>query len=208
VEEENYMITTNRRFLVRAVALAPVAGAAARFISPARAQEGDYVVGRRYETIKRGTIEKLDPPTRGLVMVWDDLGRIKMKAADLVTNYAELKVGQVCDVRWVSYVDFLVARTTPEVAARAKAMVAQGARAEGIPGTEHQIRLFEHSGMVVRTDLTAYTVEIVSPSSGEVLRAPQILTETGLAELKTLKAGEAVTTVFSQETATKVTVIR
>ncbi len=198
------MITINRRFLVQCAALAPVAGLA----STAMAQGEDYVVGRRYETIKRGTIEKLDPPTRGLVMVWEDLGRIKMKAADLVTNYADLKLGQVCDVRWYSYVDFIVAKTTPDVTARAKSMVAQGARAEGIPGTEHQIRLFEHSGMVVRTDLTAYTVEIVSPNSGEVLRAPQILSEAGVAALKTLKPGDPVTTVFSQETAMKVTVIR
>jgi hypothetical protein len=202
------MITTNRRFFIRAAALSSVAGAAVRLAPPAFAQAADYVVGRRYETMKRGTIEKLDPPTRGLVMVWEDLGRIKMKAADLVANYPSLKVGQVCDVWWYSYIDFLVAKTTPEVAARAKSMVAQGARAEGIPGTEHQIRLFEHSGMVVRTDMAAYTVEIVSPSSGEVLRAPQILTEAGLAALKTLKPGDPVTTVFSQETAMKIVVIR
>ncbi len=202
------MNSSNRRSFVRAAALAPFAIVLADLTSSARAQAEDFVVGRRYEINKRGTIEKLDPPTRGVVMVWEDLGRIKMKAADLVTNYKNLKVGQVCDVRWYNYVDFLVAKTTPQVSARAKAMVAQGARFEGIPGTEHQIPLFEQSGMVVRTDLTAHTIEMVNPSSGEILRAPPILTEAGLAALKQLMPGDPVTTVFSVETATTVTVIR
>jgi hypothetical protein len=54
----------------------------------------------------------------------------------------------------------------------------------------------------------AYTIDIVNPASGEVLRTPQILTEAGLAALKTLKPGDPVTTVFSQETALSITIIR
>lgn len=60
-----------------------------------------------------------------------------MKAADLVTNYGALRVGQIVDVQWYDYVDFLIA-PTPAVTARAKAMMAQGARIEGIPGARER----------------------------------------------------------------------
>ena len=175
---------------------------------PLAAQQGKPVVGLRYQNFKRGTIHSLDPATRGLVIVWEDLGRVKLKAADLVTNYAALKVGQIVDVHWYSYVDFMVAQTTPAISAKARAMVASGARAEGLPDSEQQIRLMEQSGMVVKTDLTLYTIDIVNPSSGEVLQTPQIRTEEGLAALRTLKPGDPVTTVFSIQTAIKITVVR
>ncbi len=160
---------------------------------PVAAQQGKPVVGLRYQNFKRGTIHSLDPATRGLVIVWEDLGRVKLKAAD---------------VQWYDYIDFLVARTTPEVSAKARAMVASGARAEGLPDSEQQIRLMEQSGMVVKTDLTTYTIDIVNPASGEVLQTPQIRTEEGLAALRTLKPGDPVTTVFSIQTAIKITVVR
>ena len=178
------------------------------------------VVGLRYQNFKRGTIHSLDPATRGLVIVWEDLGRVKLKAADVVANYAPggmkestglaagLRVGQIVDVQWYDYIDFLIARTTPEISAKARAMVASGARAEGLPDSEQQIRLMEMSGMVVKTDLTLYTIDIVNPASGEVLQTPQIRTEEGLAALRTLKPGDPVTTVFSIQTAIKITVVR
>jgi len=184
------------------------------------AAQDDLVVLRRYEVFKRGTIHGLDPATRGLVIVWEDLGRVKLKAADLVINYAPggtkettglaagLKVGQIVDVQWYDYIDFLVARTTPEISAKARAMVASGARAEGLPDSEQQIRLMEQSGMVVKTDPTTSTIDIVNPASGEVLQTPQIRTEAGQAALRTLKPGDPVTTVFSIQTAIKITVVR
>jgi hypothetical protein len=186
---------------------------------PAAAQDGKPVVGLRYQNFKRGTINSLDPPTRGLTIVWEDLGRVKLKAADVVANYAPsaaqsagastgLRVGQIVDVQWYDYLDFLVAKTTPEVSAKARAMVATGARAEGLPDSEQQIRLFEMSGMVVKTDPVAYTIDIVNPASGEVVRTPQIRSEVGVAALQTLKPGDPVTTVFSPQTAIKITVIR
>ena len=187
---------------------------------PVVAQQGKPVVGLRYQNFKRGTIHSVDPATRGFVIVWQDMGRVKLKAADLVINYAPggtkettglaagLRVGQIVDVQWYDYIDFLIARTTPETVAKAKAMVATGARAEGLPDSEQQIRRMEMSGMVVKTDLTLYTIDIVNPSSGEVLQTPQIRTEEGLAALRTLKPGDPVTTVFSIQTAIKITVIR
>ena len=187
---------------------------------PLAAQQGKPVVGLRYQNIKRGTIHSVDPATRGFVIVWQDMGRVKLKAADLVTNYMPgsttggnfpqpgLQPGQIVDVQWYDYIDFLVARTTPEVSAKARAMVASGARAEGLPDSEQQIRLMEMSGMVVKTDLTLYTIDIVNPASSEVLQTPQIRTEEGLAALRTLKPGDPVTTVFSIQTAIKITVVR
>jgi Cu/Ag efflux protein CusF len=184
------------------------------------AQNMDLVVPRAYENFKRGTLHSLDPSTRGFVVVWDDLGRVKMKASDLVVksttsgsgnvsnSYSELQDGQVCDIHWYDYVDFLVAKTTPEVTAKAAAMVSSGARAEGIPGTEHQIRLFSMAGMVTKIDPAGATMTIVNPNSGEIIQVPQIRSADGQAALKTFQPGDAVTLVYSIQTALSVKIIR
>ncbi|MFI5000062.1 MAG: hypothetical protein ACHQK9_09300 [Reyranellales bacterium] len=186
----------------------------------------NLVVARGYENFKRGTIHSLDPSTRGLVVVWEDLGRVKMKASDLVVKsanqggssaYGDLKPGQIVDIHWYDYVDFMVAKTTPEITAKAKAMVAQGAGAEGWPGKK-PIRLFSMAGMVTKVNPDLETVSIInasggepdrpSPDSGEVIQLPQIRSPEGQAALKTLKPGDNITTVFSVQTALSVLIIR
>src|ERR1700730_16859761 len=202
------MVNSSRRRILMLAGLSAVAGSAmVGGALPLAAQQGKPVVGLRYQNFKRGTIHSLDPATRGLVIVWEDLGRVKLKAADVVANYAPggmkestglaagLRVGQIVGVQWYDYIDFLIARTTPEVSARAKAMVATGARAEGLPDSEQQIRLMGQSGMVVKTDLTLYTIDIVNPARGEGLQPPPIRTEEGLAALRAFKTGAPRTPV-------------
>ena len=205
-----------RRTALKLLSGAAVAAAGLPFA--ARAQSDDLVVPNRYENFKRGTIHSMHPEARSFVIVWPDLGRVKLKAADLVTNFAALRVGQTVDVHWYDYLDFLIARTTPAVTARAKAMLAEGARLEGIPGARQRIRLWEMSGMCTRVDLAANTVFLINasggepdkpaPDSGEVIQMPPIVTEAGKAALRTLKPGDKVTTVFSQQTAIDATIIR
>ncbi len=183
----------------------------------AMAQE-DLFVSSTYQNFKRGTIHSLDAKTRGFVIIWEDLGRVKMKAADLVTNYNSLRVGQIVDVQWYDYVDFLIAPTTPAVTARAKAMMTQGARIEGIPGAQERIRLWSMAGMCTKVDLATNTVFLInasggepdkpSPDSGEVIQMPQIVSAAGKAALQTIKPGTLITTVYSVQTALKVTIIR
>ncbi len=185
---------------------------------PAMAAD-DLVVSRAYENHKRGTIHSLDPSTRGLVVIWDDLGRVKLKASDLVVHatsgssapgnsYADLKEGQIVDIHWYDYVDFLLAKSSPAVEARAKDMVANGARAEGIPGTEHQIRCFEMGGLITKMDPATYTLSVVNPGSGEVIQLPQIRSADGQAAFKTLKVGDVITAVYSIQTALNIHIIR
>ncbi len=206
----------------RRTALKLLSGAAAATVVGlplvARAESDDLVVPNRYENFKRGTIHSINPEGRSFVIVWQDLGRVKMKAADLVTNFAALRVGQTVDVHWYDYLDFLVAKTTPAVTARAKAMLAEGARLEGIPGARQRIRLWQMSGLCTKVDLATNTVFLINasggepdkpaPDSGEVIQMPPIVTENGKAALRTLKPGEQITTVFSQQTAIDVTIIR
>jgi hypothetical protein len=221
-----------KNFQRRSVMFTGFAAAAAStglFPLPALADE-DLFIPSKYENIKRGTIHSVDPSTRGLVVIWDDLGRVKMKASDLVVKstssgagavsngYAELKPGQIVDVHWFDYLDFLVAKTSPEVTAHAKAMIAQGARIEGIPGSQHQVRLFSYAGLVTKTDPdygvlyminpTGGEPDAPAPASGEVIRVPQIKSEPGLAALRTIKQGDNVTTVFSVQTAIRIQIIR
>src|SRR5215475_6450863 len=208
----------NRRMTLKLLggASLTVAGAAA-FPRLASAQE-DLVVPNTYQNFKRGTINSLHPERRIFNIVWEDLGRVKMRAADLVTNYPQLKVGQIVDVQWYDYVDFLIAPKTPQNEARAKAMVAKGARLEGIPGMQEPIRLWSMSGMVTKVDAASGSLYLInasngrpeepSPDSGEVIQLPTVQTPAGKAALQSIKVGDQVITVWSQQTAIKATIIR
>ena len=223
------MLNANRRTTLKLLGGAALAvpGLAALPL-PAAAQQ-DLYIGSRFQNFKRGTIHSLDPKTRGFVIVWEDLGRVKLKAADLVTNYAPntgqsagastgLQVGQVVDVQWYDYVDFLIAQKTPATMAQAKAMMAQGARIEGLPGSQERIRLWEMDGMCTKVDLANNVVYLINasggepdkpaPDSGEVIQMPPIVTDAGKAALQTIKVGDVIVTVFSVQTALKVTIIR
>jgi hypothetical protein len=223
------MFNTNRRTTLKLLGGAALtAPGLAALPVPAAAQQ-DLYIGSRYQNFKRGTIHSLDPKTRGFVIIWEDLGRVKLKAADLVANYAPntgqsagvstgLQVGQIVDVQWYDYVDFLIAKKTPESMAQAKAMMAQGARIEGLPGSQERIRLWEMDGMCTKVDLAANVVYLINasggepdkpaPDSGEVIQMPSIVTDPGKAALQTIKVGDVIVTVFSVQTAIKVTVIR
>lgn len=210
------MSLENRRTALKL--LGGAAAAAAGLPLVVRAESADLTVPNRYQNFKRGTIHSMHPEARSFVIIWQDLGRVKMKAADLVTNFASLRVGQTVDVHWYDYLDFMIAKTTPQVTARAKAMLAEGARLEGIPGARQKILLWQMSGMCTRVDTAGNVVYLINasggepdkpaPDSGEVIQMPQIVTENGRAALRTLKPGDQITTVFSQQTAIQVTIIR
>jgi hypothetical protein len=218
------MLHTNRRMTLKllggaaltATALPALPGAAQQ--TPVSAQQEDLVVPNTYENFKRGTIHSLHPERRILNIIWEDLGRVKMRAADLVTNYNELKVGQIVNVQWYDYLDFLIAKKTPQTVARGKAMIAQGARLQGLPGSQQPIKLWGMDGMCTKVDLPSSTIFIInasngrpeepSPDSGEVIQMPQVRTAAGKAALQQIKVGDPITTVWSQQTAIKVTIIR
>ena len=193
-----------------------VAAAAGLAALPAAAQ--DMVVTNNYQNFKRGTINSLHPDRRVLNVVWEDLGRVKMRAADLVTNYGQLKEGQVIDFQWYDYLDFLIAKKTPQADAQAQAMLARGARLEGIPGAQERIKLWSMSGMVTRVDAASGSIFIInasngrpedpSPDSGEVIQMPQVQSAAGRQALASIKPGDQVVTVWSQQTAIKATIIR
>ena len=184
----------------------------------AAAQSEDLVVTNNYQNFKRGTINSLHADRRIVKVVWEDLGRVKMRAADLVTNYSTLKEGQIIDCNWFDYVDFLIAKKTPESEGKAKAMLAKGARLTGIPGAQEPIRMWSMSGMVTRVEPASGGLFIInasngrpedpSPDSGEVIQLPQIQSAAGRQALATLKPGDQVVTVWTHQTAIKVTIIR
>jgi hypothetical protein len=222
------MTRLNRRTTMKLFGGGAIAAATTGLVSlPAAAQAVDPVVLSKYENFKRGNIHSLDPKTRGLVVVWQDLGRVKMKAADTVVKdananggnaYPELKEGQTVDIHWYDYVDFMIAKGSPATLAKAKAMVAQGARFEGFPGSDHQAKLFMMEGTITRLDPATYTMWIVFasggepdkgvPATGEVVQLPQVRSPEGQAAFATLKPGDLVDTVFSVQTAVRIRIIR
>jgi hypothetical protein len=180
------------------------------------AQGDDLVVPNTYQNFKRGTIHSLHPERRIFNIVWEDLGRVKMRAADLVTNYPQLKVGNIVDTQWYDYLDFMIAPKSAQNDAQAKAMLAKGARLQGIPGMQEPIKLWRMDGMVTKVDgATIYLInasggkpEEPAPDSGEVIQLPVAQSAAGQAAAKSAKPGDLLITVWSQQTAIKATIIR
>lgn len=208
------MLQTNRRLTLKL--LGGAALAATTLPLPVAAQGEDLVVPNTYQNFKRGTIHSLHPERRIFNIIWEDLGRVKMRAADLVTNYPQLKVGNVVDTHWYDYLDFMIAKKTPQADSQAKAMLAKGARLQGIPGMQEPIKLWRMDGMVTKVDgNTIYLInasggrpEEPAPDSGEVIQMPVVQTAAGQAAVKQVKPGDQLVTVWSQQTAIKATVVR
>jgi hypothetical protein len=185
---------------------------------PAAAQSDDLVVTNNYQNFKRGTIHSIHPERRIINIVWEDLGRVKMRASDLVDNFRQLKEGQIVDCHWFDYVDFLVAKKSPESDAKAKDLLGKGARLTGIPGAQEPIRMWSMSGMATRVEPASGSLFIInasngrpedpSPDSGEVIQLPQIQTAAGRQALASIKPGDLVNTVWTHQTVIKATIIR
>lgn len=213
------MVQGNRRTTLKLLGAAALAAATMPvFVRPVAAQDEDLVVPNSLQNFKRGTINTIRADARSFTIIWQDLGFVKMKAADLVTNFGALLPDQIVDVHWYDYLDFLIAKTTPAVTERARAMLARGARLEGIPGARERIRLWQMAGMCTKVDVASGSIFLInaaggepdkpSPASGEVIQMPPVVSANGKAALATLKPGDQVTAVFSQQTAIKVTIIR
>jgi len=96
--------------------------------------------------------------------------------------------------------------------------VAQGARIEGIPGAKTRIKLWEMDGMVTKVDPANSQIFLIykaggepekqSPNAGEVIQMPRIVSTAGKSAMASLKPGDEVVTVYSQQTALNVKIIR
>ena len=211
------MMHSSRRYILKLIAGGTLAaGGAAAFAMPASAQE--FVVTNKYQNFKRGKIDGLHPERRILNVTWEDMGRIKMRAADLVTNYPSLREGMIVDCNYFDHIDVLIARKSPQADAQAKTLIDKGAELTGIPGAREPIRMWSMSGMVTKAtpdngglwliNASNGKPEEPSPNSGEVITMPQVQTAAGKAALATLKPGDIVTTVWTHQTAIAVKIIR
>src|SRR5215471_18144999 len=220
------MLQANRRSALKLLGGAALtAGAVPAFVTPAAAQE--YYVASKYQNFKRGTIESMNPESRTFTVVWTDLGRFKLKVSDLVVktggasdgnSYEQLKPGQIVDVQWYDYVDFLIAPMSPAAMQQAASMKQIGARIEGVPGSKPVMRLWEMDGMVTKVDPANSQFYIIyksggepdrpAPNAGEVIQLPRVVSDAGKAAMASLKPGDDVVTVWSQQTALNVKIIR
>ena len=212
------MLYANRRSALKLLGGAALTASALPVLSNVASAQDDLVVPNNLENFKRGTIHSMHPEQRSFTIIWEDLGRVKMKAADLVTNFAQLKPGQIVDVHWYDYMDFLIAPKTPATVARAAQMKQTNARLMGIPGAQERIILWEMDGMTTKIDPANNQLFLInasggepdkpSPDSGEVIQLPPVVTPQGKAALAALGPGQQVVTVWSRQTAIKVTIIR
>lgn len=212
------MLQINRRTTIRLLGGATLAAASVPVLPQMAAAQEDLVVPNTYQNFKRGTIHSLHPERRIFNIIWEDLGRVKMRAADLVTNYPQLKVGQIVDCSWYDYLDFMIAKKSAQADTAAKAMLAKGARLQGIPGAQEPIKLWRMDGMVTKVDPAANTIYLINasaglpeepaPDSGEVIQLPIVRSAAGVSAVKAVKPGDELITVWSQQTAIKATIIR
>ena len=192
------------------------AGGVAALATTALAQE--FVVTNNYQNFKRGKIDGLHPERRILNITWEDMGRIKMRAADLVTNYPSLREGMIVDCNYFDHIDVMIAKKSPQTDAQAKALMDKGAQLTGIPDAREPIRMWSMSGMVTKVtpengglwliNASNGKPEEPSPNSGEVITMPPIQTAAGKQALATLKPGDIVNTVWTHQTAIAVKIIR
>src|SRR4030095_2450018 len=84
------MLLSNRRTMLKLLGGATLAAASSPVLPRMAMAQEDLVVPNTYQNFKRGTIHSLHPERRIFNIVWEDLGRVKMRAADLVTNYPSL----------------------------------------------------------------------------------------------------------------------
>lgn len=211
------MTHSSRRDVLKLMAGSTLAATGmAAFATTASAQE--FVVTNNYQNFKRGKIDGLHPERRILNITWEDMGRIKMRAADLVTNYGSLREGMIVDCNYFDYIDVLIAKKSPQTDAQAKSLIDKGAQLTGIPGAREPIRMWSMSGMVTQVSPASGGLSIInasngrpeepSPNSGEVITLPQIQTAAGKQALGTLKPGDIVNTVWTHQTAIVVKIIR
>jgi len=195
-----------------------VAGGMSAFAPMAAAQSQEFVVTNGYQNFKRGKIDGLHPDRRILNITWEDMGRVKMRAADLVANYPSLKEGMIVDCNYFDYIDVMIAKKSPQTDAQAKALMDKGARLTGIPGAQEPIRMWSMSGMVTQVNPANGSLSLINasngrpeeptPNSGEVISMPLVQTAAGKTALNSIKPGDIVTTVWTHQTAIAVKIIR
>jgi hypothetical protein len=186
-----------------------IAGAATLSVLATASYAAD--LGRDDEIAIRGDIVTADSKTRMIVVdspERDTLGyRVLPNTGDRTTAvdvFTRLRPGVTVDLRYYRIIDVLVAKSTPEIDAKATAMLSDPAQAPGILDTGRKVKVWKVQGMVVRTDLGAKKIDVVDPQGGMVYRTPWIKSKEGQATLATLKPGDAVTCIFSERTAFEV----
>ncbi|HTE38580.1 MAG TPA: hypothetical protein VK630_18740 [Reyranella sp.] len=86
--------------------------------------------------------------------------------------------------------------------AQVRAAAGNPNQAPDIPGTKRKTRLWGASGMVTRIDVAGRRIDVAQ--GGVIYRAPTIRTDAGVAALKTFKAGDRMTLLFTERTAVEI----
>jgi hypothetical protein len=150
----------------------------------------------------RGTVIAIDIETRTMVVETVDGGDLAYQVLDGVQGFSSLKVGTRIELRFYRIVDVLVARTTPQVNAQVRALLQDPSQAPDIPGTKFKTRLWGASGMATRIDTAARKMDVAQ--GGVIYHTPTIRTDAGFAALKTFRAGDRVTLLFTERTAVEI----
>jgi len=174
------------------------------------ARAADAQLTANDEIAIRGVVAAVSQDLRTIVVYSNEREYLTFRASDRVTNFEQIRPDMIVDLRYYRTMDFLLAKTTPDVEARANALTNRPARAPGIDGSQMLIGMWQVHGMVVKTDVVSNKIDIVdpSPTGGFVYRTPWFKTDADQATLRHLKPGDMITAVFSERTALQITPVR
>ena len=150
----------------------------------------------------RGTVLAIDNESRTIVVETVDGGDLAYTVLDGVKGFSTLKVGAKVELQFYRIVDVLVAKTTPEVNNKVRVLLQDSNQAPDIPGTKLKARLWGASGMALRIDPTARKLDVAQ--GGVIYHTPTIRSAAGLEVMKTFKAGDRVTLMFTERTAVEI----
>jgi hypothetical protein len=191
---------SRKRVFAAAIAAGCVALSGLLVASPGRIARADTTELTQADIIAdRGTILAIDAENRMIVVATHTRGTLAFGVMDGVRNFSSLKLKMAIEFKYYRIVDLLVAKTTPEVSARARAMVMDSNLAPTIAGTPWKARVWGAAGIATRVDQEQREVDVAQ--GAVIYTTPSVRSTEGTAALKTFEPGDKVTLVFTERTA-------
>jgi hypothetical protein len=169
-------------------------------VTPARAQTASNVVPQSVAVFFQAKIKAIDTSTREVTLVGPS-GDTETVVAGPGVRLDLWKAGDTVNVKYYRSVAFVVSTPgQPVPQNQVNAVLARPVHAPGGVAVKQTII----TGTVVGIDLTAYTVQLVSPGGGQVLTV-EVTDPVRRAHLSMLKVGDKITAVVSEALAITMT---
>jgi hypothetical protein len=187
-----------------AVSLLAVGAAALPFVSvPAMGQAAGMAGLGESDTISlRATVTAIDQASRIVTLTGPAGNSLTMQVGEQVRNLGQVKVGDKVIVRYHGSIAYVLAPPGTKLPDNSVTGAVVGAAPGQSPAGVAAAKLVV-TGLVVGVDPTAYTVQLVNPSGGQI-RQVSVVTPEGRQAMKSIKVGDTITAIVSEAMAISV----